>query len=59
MLTYYPLGKGFGKQTKGIEEKGIKQINALTNQSKILEALRIKNTYEETLEKQLKTNLLN
>ena len=51
MLTYYPLGKGFGKQTKGIEEKGIKQINALTNQSKTLEALRIKNTYEETLEK--------
>ena len=33
MLTYYLLGKAFEKQTITIEEKGIKQINALTNQN--------------------------
>ena len=39
MFAYSPLGKAFEKQTKTIEEQGIKQIDAITNQNKRLEAL--------------------
>ena len=34
-----PLGKAFEKQTKMMEDQGKKQIDAITNQNKRLEAL--------------------
>ena len=37
-FTYSPLGKAFEKQIKTIEEQGKKQVDAITNQSKRLEA---------------------
>ena len=38
-FTYSPLGKAFEKQIKAIEDKGKKQIYAITNQNKRLETL--------------------
>ena len=38
-FTYSPLSKAFEKQTKTIEDQGKKQIDAITNQNKRLEAL--------------------
>ena len=37
-FTYSPLGKAFEKQIKTIEEQGKKQVDAIKNQSKRLEA---------------------
>ena len=37
-FAYSPLGKAFEKQIKTIEEQGKKQIDAITNQNKRLEA---------------------
>ena len=41
-FTYSPLGKAFEKQAKTIEEQGETQMDVVTNQSKKLEALTIK-----------------
>ena len=38
-FTYYPLGKVFEKQTNTIEKQRKKQMDAITNQNKRLEAL--------------------
>ena len=38
-FTYYPIGKVFEKQTKTIEKQRKKQMDAITNQNKRLEAL--------------------
>ena len=38
-FTYYPLGKVFEKQTKTVENQRKKQMDAITNQNKRLEAL--------------------
>ena len=38
-FTYSPLGKAFQKQIKTIEDHGRKQIDAIMNQNKRLEAL--------------------
>ena len=35
-FTYYPLGKAFEKQTKGIEDQGEKQIKAIEDNKKQL-----------------------
>ena len=40
-FTYFPLGKAFKKQIKTIEEQGEKQIDAITNQGKILKRLQL------------------
>ena len=38
-FIYSPLGKAFEKQTKTIEEQWKQEIDAITNQNKILAAL--------------------
>ena len=45
-FSYSPLGKAFEKQTKTIEEQGKKQIDAITNQNKGLEALTNKDDHK-------------
>ena len=57
-VAYSPLAKTFQKQTKTIEEQGKKQIDSITNQNKILEALTNKDDhksiYKEISEKLVK-----
>ena len=57
-FAYSPLGKAFEKQTKTIEDQGKKQIDAITNQNKRLEALTNKDDhksiYKEIFDKILK-----
>ena len=38
-FTYSPIGKAFEKQIKAIQNRGRKEIGAITNQNEILEAL--------------------
>ena len=45
-LVYSPLRKAFEKQTKTMEEQGKKQIDAITNQNKRLEALTNKDDHK-------------
>ena len=45
-FSYSPLGKAFEKQTKTIEEQGKKQIDAITDQNKGLEALTNKDDHK-------------
>ena len=45
-FAYTPLGKAFEKQTKTIEEQGKKQIDAIANQNKGLEALTNKDDHK-------------
>ena len=55
---YFPWGKAFKKQTKTIEEQGKKQIDAITNQNKRLNALTNKedhkSIYKEIFDKLVK-----
>ena len=57
-FAYSPLSKYFQKQTEMIEEQGKKQIDAITNQNKRLEALNNKydhkSIYKEILDKIVK-----
>ena len=46
-FTYPPLVKAFEKQTETVEEQGKKQIDAIKNQNKRLEALTNKDDYHE------------
>ena len=50
-FTYFPLGKTFEKQIKTIEEQGEKQVDAITNQGKILKALTNKNGHKSIYKK--------
>ena len=60
-FTYSPLGKAFEKQTKTSEEQGKKQIDAIANQNKILEAITNKDDhksiYKEIFDKLVKKNM--
>ena len=60
-FTYSPLVKAFKKQTKTIEELGKKQIVAVTNQNKRLEAstnkVDHKSIYKEIFDKLVKEEL--
>ena len=60
-FTYSLLRKAFEKQTKTIEEQGKKQVDAITNQNKRLEALTNKNNhksiYKEIFDKLVKEKL--
>ena len=47
----YSLGKAFEKQTKMIEERGRKQIDAITNQNKRLAALTYKYDHKDNYKK--------
>ena len=57
-FTYSPLGKTFKKETKMIEEKGRKQIDAITNLNERLATLTNKDdhkdNYKEIFEKLVK-----
>ena len=57
-FAYSPLGKAFEKRTQTIEEQGKKQIDAIKNQNKRLEALTNKDDhksiYKETFDKLVK-----
>ena len=48
-FTYSTLGKAFEKQTKTIQEQGKKQIDAIANQNKRLEAITNKDHHKSKL----------
>ena len=50
-FPYSPLGKTFEKQIKAIEDHKKKQIDAITNQSKKLEALTKKDDHKSIYKK--------
>ena len=60
--TYSPLDKAFEKQIKMIEDQRKKQLDAITNQNKRLEALTNKDDYKSICKKyqimQLKKDLM-
>ena len=57
-FAYTPLGKAFEKQTKTIEEQGKKQIDAIANQNKGLEALTNKDDHK-SIYKEIVDQLVN
>ena len=61
-FAYSPLGKASEKETKTMEDQGKKQIDAITNQNKRLEALTNKYDhkciFKEIFDNQLKKNLM-
>ena len=52
-FTYSPIDKAFEKQTKTIEEQGKKQIDAIANQNKRLDALTNKDNHKSIYKKYL------